>query len=184
MLKKIILGVVGLFVLLVIIGVASNGGSKKVGTNEQQPNQQVKPQPSKETKQEPYRIGDKIQMGKVILTINKIETSQGGQYSKPSQGNQWINLNLTIENTGSSQEYVSTLGQMFIMDDQSNQFQVAVTNKRLENAGSMGLDGAIVATAKKTDWVGFEVPTTAKGLKFQYNASFFSNNKILVDLGI
>jgi hypothetical protein len=55
---------------------------------------------------------------------------------------------------------------------------------KLENASSLGMDGALVAKAKKTDWVGFEVPKTSKGLKFQYNASFFSNKNILVDLGM
>jgi hypothetical protein len=91
---------------------------------------------------------------------------------------------MTIENTGSKQEYVTTLGQMFVLDDQNNQYQVAVTGKRLANPGSQGLDGAIVASAKKTDWVGFEVPKTAKGLKLQYNASFFNNKNVLVDLGL
>ncbi|HUQ85774.1 MAG TPA: hypothetical protein VM077_05595 [Candidatus Limnocylindrales bacterium] len=43
---------------------------------------------------------------------------------------------------------------------------------------------ALVAKAKKTDWVGFEVPKTATGLKLQYNASFFNNKNIVVDLGI
>jgi len=122
-------------------------------------------------------------MGNVILTVNKIEKSQSGDYVKPSEGNQWIDLNLTIENTGSSQEMVTTLGQMFILDDQNNQYQIAVSAKRLSNPG-MGLDGTIVAKAKKTDWVGFEVPKTAKGLKFQYNASFLSGDKIMVDLGV
>lgn len=123
-------------------------------------------------------------MGDVILTVNKIEPSTGGQYQKPSEGNHWVNVNLTIENTGSKQEYITTLGQMFVLDKDNNQYQVAVTDKRIENPGSLGLDGALVAKAKKTDWVGFEVPTTATGLKLQYNASFFSNKNILVDLGM
>ncbi len=134
--------------------------------------------------QETYKIGDKIQMGDVILAVNKVDTATGGQYTKPAEGNHWVDLNLTIENTGSTQEYITTMGQMFIIDKDNNQYQVAVTGKRMENAGSLGLDGALVAKAKKTDWVGFEVPTTATGLKLQYNASFFSNKNILVDLGI
>jgi hypothetical protein len=112
-----------------------------------------------------------------------VETSTSGQYTKPSEGNQWIDLNMTIENTGSKQEFITTLGQMFVLDDKNNQFQVAVTGKRLANPGSQGLDGAIVAGAKKTDWVGFEVPKTATGLKLQYNASFFNNKNVLIDLG-
>lgn len=181
--KKIILGIIGFIILIGIIGAIGGGSQKpqKVGENATvQSNNQLPSAPQ----QDIYKVGDKVQLGKVILTVNKVETSEGGQYTKPSEGNHWVDLNLTIENTGSTQEYITTLGQMFIVDDQNNQYQVSVTGKRLENTGSFGLDGTIVAGAKRTDWVGFEVPKTAKGLKLHYNASFYSNKKILVDLGI
>lgn len=122
-------------------------------------------------------------MGDVILTVNSVETSEGGQYTNPSEGNHWVDVNMTIENTGSDQEFITTTGQMFIIDSENNQYQVAVTGKRLENSGSLGMDGALVAKAKKTNWVGFEVPKSATGLKLQYNASFYSNKNILIDLG-
>lgn len=173
---------IGLLVLIVLGVIGSMGSdSKKVGTNSESESQtSSNSQPS----QQVYKIGDKVQMGDIILTVNKIETSQGAQYTKPSAGNQWLDINLTLENTGSSQEYITTLGQMFVTDSESNQYQVSVTGKRMENAGSVGMDGALIAKAKKTDWVGFEVPKTAKGLKFQYNASFWSNKNIIVDLGM
>ena len=174
-----------ILVILIVIGAIGSAGKdngKKVGeSNGATVAQSDTKQPEQQTV---YKVGDKIQLGNVILTVNKVETSTSGQYTKPSEGNQWIDLNMTIENTGSKQEYVTTLGQMFVLDDKNNQYQVAVTGKRLANPGSQGLDGAIVASAKKTDWVGFEVPKTATGLKLQYNASFFNNKNVLVDLGL
>jgi len=156
---------------------------QKVGSKDQpaQSSQQAN-NPADETTV--YAVGDQVQMGDVILTVNEVETSTGGQFTSPSEGNHWVELNLTLQNTGSDQEYITTLGQMFVIDDDSNQYQITVTGKRMENAGSMGLDGALIAKAKKTDWVGFEVPQNATGLKFQYNASFWNNKNILVDLGM
>ncbi len=58
----------------------------------------------------------------------------------------------------------------------------AVTNKILENPG-FGLDGAVIAKSKRTGWVGFEIPKSAKGLQFQYNGNIFGGGSILVDLG-
>ncbi len=171
------------FVVLIVIGVISSMGndSEKVGSNSE--NSQTSNSDSQEN-QETHKIGDKVQMGDVILTVNNVETSEGGQYTNPSEGNHWIDINMTIENTGSDQEYITTMGQMYVIDSENNQYQVAVTGKRLENSGSLGMDGALVAKAKKTDWVGFEVPKTATGLKLQYNASFYSSKNILVDLGM
>jgi hypothetical protein len=172
-----LLAIIILFIVISIIG--SENSSQKVGSN----NATSQSNGDTQQKNTTYKVGDKIKMGDVILTVNKIETSQGGDYTKPSEGNQWIDLNLTIENTGSTQQFVTTLGQMYVLDEKNNQFQIAVTDKAMQNPG-MGLDGAIIAKAKKTGWVGFEVLKMAKGLKFQYNASFFDNKNILVDLGM
>lgn len=176
-------GGIALLIIIVLGMIGSKGGeSKKVGSNDSTTTQTAANTNNQPT-QQMYKVGDKVQMGDVILTVNKVETSQGGQYTKPQSGNQWIELNLTVENTGSNQEYITTLGQMFVTDKDNNQYQTTVTSKRMENPGSLGLDGALIAKAKKTDWVGFEVPKTATGLKFQYNASFWSNKSIVVDLG-
>lgn len=176
----ILTGLLGIIVFFIVVGAigGSNNNGKKVGSTDG-----TTTEAQTGSEQAVYKVGDKIQLGDVILTVNKVETSTSGQYTQPSEGNQWIDLNLTIENTGSKQEFITTLGQMFVLDDKNNQYQVAVTGKRMANAGSVGLDGAIVAGAKKTDWVGFEVPKTATGLKLQYNASFFNNKNVLVELG-
>lgn len=183
--KKLLKGIGIVLLVLIIIGALGSKGSdsKKVGTSSDPTTTQKQTNPAKEEAQEVYKLGDKVQMGDIILTVNKIQTSQGGQYLKPSSGNQWIELNITMENTGSNQEYIATMGQMFVIDKDSNQYQTTVTAKRMENPGSLGLDGALIAKAKKTDWVGFEVPKTATGMKFQYNASFWGNKNIIVDLG-
>lgn len=122
-------------------------------------------------------------MGDVILTVNDVKISKGSQFTSPSQGNEWINLNLTIENTGSKQEYITTMGQMYLVDGEGNQYSIAVTDKLMESPNN-SLDGAVVAKAKKTGWVGFEAPITAKDLTFRYNASFWNDKAILVKLSI
>ncbi len=163
----------------IIIGMTSGGSSdsQKVGENNGDTSKQAE-----ETKDTTYKVGDQIKLDNAIITVNKVEYSQGGQYTKPTEGNEWVNLNVTVENTSSSQQYVTTLGQMFIRDGESNSYQIAVTNKALENPG-LGLDGAVIAKSKKTGWVGFEIKKGSTGLQFQYNASMWGSKNILVDLG-
>lgn len=175
--KKIILGAIGLFILIGIIGAAGGNKTEKVGENT--PSGSSGSQAK--TEEQKYKVGEQIKMGDIVLTVNKMEKSTGGQYTKPSEGNVWVNLNLTLENTGSDQEYITTLGQMYLIDKDGNQYQTAVTNKTMENINN-SLDGAIVAKAKKTGWVGFEATKTATGLVFRYNASFWNDKAILVTL--
>ena len=175
--KKIVKWTILAIIIVGILGsISSNKPTKVNTTNTQQ--QETKSTQNKETT---YKIGDQIKMGDIILTVNKVEYSSGSQFNQPSQGNKWLNLNITLENTGKSQTYITTLGQMFVVDKDGNQYSVAVTNKTLENPNN-SLDGAIVAKAKKTGWVGFEIPESADDLTFRYNASFWNDKAILVKL--
>lgn len=177
--RHIVLTIIGGVILIIILISASNSGTKKVGEN---PTTGSTNETNNTTGQQTYKIGDQIKIGNSIVTVNEIEFSSGGAYTKPVAGNEWLNLNITIENTSNEQQYVTTLGQMFIKDGEGNSYQVAVTNKSLENPG-FGLDGSIIAKSKRTGWVGFEIKKGVTGLQFQYNASMFGGKTITVDLG-
>ena len=121
-------------------------------------------------------------MGSAIISVNNFGFSQGSTYTKPAEGNEWLNLNVTIENTGSTNQYITTLGQMFIRDGENNSYQVAVTDKVLENP-SLGLDGTILPKSKRTGSVGFEIKKAATGLQFQYNGSMWGGGTVMINLG-
>ena len=179
--KKWWFWVVAIIIIFIIVGASSDSQQpKKVGDNSTDNNQDS--ETLSENSQSNYKVGDQVKLGNAILTVNEVKFSNGGQYSKPQEGNEWVNLNITIENTGSSQQYVTTLGQMFLIDKDNNSYQIAVTDKILENP-SYGLDGSIIAKTKRTGWVGFEVKKGVTGLKFQYNGSMFGGSNIIVNLG-
>ena len=133
--------VLAVIAFLIIVGIAGSPTPEKVG---EAPSQQTPSQP-KQT----FGVGDQIKLGSSIVTVNKVEFSQGGAFSKPAEGNEWVNLNITVENTSSAQQYVTTLGQMFVRDQEGNSYQIAVTDKILENP-TFGLDGTILAKSKRT----------------------------------
>ncbi len=176
MLKKILMGIGVLFLILIVVAAVGGGGTQPKKVGEVSKDGQEAPTPQTE-----YKVGDKVQLGKAIVMINSVEYSQGGTYHKPSEGNEWVNLNITIENTDSSDQYVTTLGQMFIRDGEENSYQVAVTDKTIENP-TFGLDGTIIASSKRTGWVGFEINKGAAGLKFVYKGSMWGGGTITIDL--
>jgi hypothetical protein len=168
--------VVGVIVLL-IIGSSGTNNKPQVVDSTGTP-QESEAQAEEQTT---YKVGESIKLKKSIITVNEFSFSQGGQFSKPTEGNQWVELNLTIENTDSAQQFVTTLGQMFVRDAEGNSYQVAVTEKAMSNPNNR-LDGAIIANSKRTGWVGFEVPKDVTGLQFQYNGSMWGGGTILVNL--
>jgi len=177
---KVITGILIFIILMIIIG-SGSGKGEKVSTQDTGAKVDVV-----ETKSDKpvsaYKVGDSIKLGGAIVTVSKVETSNGGQYSKPQAGNQWVNLNITIENTESTEQFVTTMGQMFLRDGDGNSYQVAVTDKVMESVNN-SLDGTVIAKSKRTGWVGFEVKKGAKQLQFQYNGSMWGGDNIIVNLG-
>ncbi len=181
--KKWWVWVVGVFVLLMIVGsTADESVTTKVGENHAVEVPQAETGSTGTAQSDVYAVGDKIQMKKSIISVNEVVFSQGGQFTQPQPGNKWLNLSVTIENAGSSQQFVTTLGQMFVRDGEGNSYQVAVTDKVMESPNN-SLDGAIIANSKRTGWVGFEVPEDVTGLQFQYNGSMWGGGVVLVNLG-
>ena len=174
--KKWWFWVLAVFVLFVIGSSAEPTPSKVTETTDDSVETE-----QTEQKKAVYTVGESIELGDSVVTVNEVQVSQGGQFSSPQPGNEWLNLNITIQNTDNSQQYVTTLGQMFVRDAEGNSYQVAVTDKVMESPNN-SLDGAIIANSKRSGWVGFEVPEGATGLQYQYNGSMWGGGTVLVDL--
>jgi hypothetical protein len=166
-----------IFVLLIVVSIFASGGddSPKVVDNN------TSLEKSSEESSTVFKVGESIDVGKAVITVNNFEFSSGGDFIKPTEGNKYLNVNLTIQNKDSSDKYVTTLGQMFIKDGEGNSYQVASTDKSVENINN-NLDGNIIADSKRTGWVGFEVKDGVENLQFVYNDSLWFDKKILVDL--
>jgi hypothetical protein len=164
-------------VIFIIIG-SSNSTPVKVGSA----GSTATGTPAAITQSTTFKVGDQIKIGDSYITVNKVDVTHGGEFSQPSSGNEFVSLNITIQNTSNTSQYVTTLGQMFVKDAGGNSYQVTSTDVTMQNI-SEDLDGTVIANSKRTGWVGFEVPAKDTGLQFQYLASEFGGNTISVDLG-
>lgn len=180
---KVLTVILGVVVFFIIVGsLGDSNTSEKVSNSQDNSQSKAMTEEKKEDDSaKVYKVGESIKLGGAILTVNEAKKSTGGQYSKPQPGNEWVNLNITIENTEDSEQYLTTLGQMFLRDGEGNSYQVAVTDKVMESVNN-NLDGTIIAKSKRTGWVGFEVKKDAGNLQFQYNGSMWGGGNILVDL--
>ena len=166
-----ILAVVAIIILVILVAKLSgkkNSGS--VTTPTLTPTQQV----------QTYKLGEKITAGSAIVSVNKIQVSKGTGKSVPGSGNEWLNVNLTIENTGDDKADIASTGTMTASDSSGNIYQSTTTDK---TSTTLTIDGTVLGKDKKSGWVGFEVPSGATGLRFEYNGSLFGGGPILVDLG-
>ncbi len=79
-----------------------------------------------ESVQEAFEIGDVIQIGNVIATVNSVRESDGNTVFKPDEGNTYYIVDMTIENKGSEAYNSSTMLQMSIVDGEAYKYDIAI----------------------------------------------------------
>lgn len=148
----------------------SNGGASSNNTGS---NDNV----SEEVK-EFYAVGEEVKLGDNVLVVNSVEKSAGSEWDKPKNGNEFVIVNVTIKNGGSSE--ISYNPFDFQMQNSQGQitdqaFTTINTDTAL-NSGSLASGGQVSGT------IAFEGPVGDEGLVLKYKANMFSSKEVKVKL--
>lgn len=180
---KILTGVLVVIAFLIILGaIGSSSGPRKVGENTPLPVGTSAAQPTTETAAAvttTYKVGEQVESKGFVFVVNGIRKDAGSGFIKPATGNVYLIPNVTIENKGSERTTISTLLQMYVKDSEGNKYTPTITQ---DATGKV--DGELLGEEKIKGDVGFEVPTTATGLKLYFQPDWLFGGTIVVDLGI
>lgn len=169
MIKKILIGLGILFVVIVIISMASGGSSTepiKVGENSNTSQEQ----------QKEYKVADIVKLGDREFVVNSVRRSGAFNYNTPDAGKEYVIVNVTIRNLGKDEVSYNPFD-----------FKVQDANGAQENSTFATLDdslssGTLAPNGKVTGSMPFEVPTGTNA-KLIFQPSFWSDQRVVVDLG-
>lgn len=133
-----------------------------------------------ETSQQTYNIGDVIQMGTTLLTVNQVTFPAGDQFNQPAQGNKFLVIDLTIENHSSAPISFSSLMQTWLKDPSGQKYDIDLMASVA--SGGSSPDGEIAPNEALRGQIGFQVPATATGLVFVFDADVWGTGKAFVAL--
>lgn len=171
MIKKILIGIGVLFVVIIIIGMAS-GGSKSEPTKVGQNNDNTS---KTQEQQKEYKVADVVKLGDREFVVNSVRRANALGYSTPKAGKEFVVVNVTIRNLGTDE--VSYNPFDFKVQD-ANGAQESSTFASLDDSLS---SGTLAPNGKVTGSMPFEVPEgTAAKLIFQ--PSFWSDSRVVVAL--
>lgn len=111
-------------------------------------------------------IGSTAESGGIRVTLNSVRRVTGG-FLPPDEGNEYIIVDLTFENSTDEEQTVSSLLSYSIRDDTGQKYGVAFTAETETTA-----DGSIPPGDKLQGESAFEVPLDANGLIFVYDPIF------------
>jgi hypothetical protein len=133
-----------------------------------------------ETEQQTYKVGEVIEIGTMLLTVNEVTSPKGDQFNKPSDGNKFVVVDLTIENKSDETVNISTLLQMSIKTAEGQKYSVDVMASTA--GGGSTPDGEVAPGEKIRGQVGFQVPEASTGLIFVFDADVFGAGKVAIAL--
>ncbi len=173
MIKKILIGLGVLFVVIIIIGMASGGSKsepKKVGENSNNSSQ------TQELQKE-YKTGDVVKLGDREFTVNSSKRSKTISYSTAKTGKEYVIVNVTIQNQGSDEVSFNTF-DFKIQDTNGAQTSADASSYSLEdslNSGSLAPNGKITGS------LAFEIPEGTNA-KLIFQPSFWSKDRVVIIL--
>lgn len=132
---------------------------------------------SEEVVDESLTVGDTVNFDGLEITLNEAYTSSGSDWETP-ENDQYVILDLTIENTTDETANVSTLLQMSMQDEASYNYDIALYT---ETKGS--LDGEVGAGRDMRGEVAFDVDQSGV-YEFIFEDPFASGQAIWTIEGI
>lgn len=149
---------------------------KKVG----QTSAKVEEKKEEGTKSKTFNVGDIVELKDLKVTVNKVYTVNGDEFNKPNDGNEYVAVDITLENTGKEETAVSSVMMFKVVDKDGRECEYSITGLAAAKAGQM--DGTLGAGRKMTGAYVVEVPKGTKGLELEFDSSLLSGGQVVVKL--
>lgn len=116
----------------------------------------------------PYKVGDTATTSGWQVTVYSAKDPwiSGNGMDTPAAGNRYVQVDVQVVNTTSSQEPFSSIMAFKLFDSTNRAFTEALVSTQPGPP-----DGTVPAHAAQRGFVTFEVPTASKGLVFQVQGS-------------
>ncbi|GAW28948.1 DUF4352 domain-containing protein [Carboxydocella sp. ULO1] len=166
--------------IILLIGLLSGCGQtitpEKV---EQQPGNAQNQSTQAPIKNEPkyFKVGEKVKMGDLAITVNSVKKSNGTQLFKPESGNIFIIIDAAIENLGNESAALSSLMMFKLADSEGYSYNQTI----LDNVKG-SLDGEVGPGRKMRGEIVYEVPKKAQGLEFIFEPNLLGFGQAIFKL--
>lgn len=113
-----------------------------------------------------FAVGEPAEVGDWTITVESVSTIEGNQFIEPEAGNQFLGVELTVENAGSDPVRVlRMLSQIQIETEDGETYDVSLTATTVAATEGQALPQAQIEPGEEvTGMVGFEVPEDATQL--------------------
>lgn len=171
-------------IVIVLIAIGSSGGEDKPKKAEEpiKKAESVKADASaekpKEEAPEPefFKVGETAETKSVKATVSGIEKPAGNEFNKPSDGNEFVMVNIEIENISDKELHISSVMSFnAYADDNVVDYSIMAQTAK---EGAKTMDGTIAPGKKLAGCISYEAPKDWKQLEIHFEPEAFRDTKI------
>jgi hypothetical protein len=133
-----------------------------------------------EQAQEAFAIGDVVEIGNWTITVHDVTYPEGDEFTKPEEGHKFIVVDLTLENTGTQADAVSSMMQMYVKDASGQKYELDLMASVA--SGGTTPDGEVAPGEKIRGQAGYQLPEEIEGLVFVFDGDVWGHGKVFVAL--
>jgi len=134
-------------------------------------------EPAETQQQQIFKIGERVEMGELVITVNSVVDSQGSEFLKPAAGHVFKIVDCTIENLSDQSQAISSLMMFKMADSEGYNYNVTITD-----SSKPSLDGELGPGRKMRGEIAFEVPTDATGLELIFEPNILGFGQAIFKL--
>jgi len=167
-----------IFVMLVffLIGTfSSEEDALKAAEDSSEPDISTEKKPANDVT-EFFKVGDSVETKAIRAIVTDIEKPLGDQFNTPTEGNEFVLINLILENIFNADISISSMLSFnaYVDDIALNQSFLAQISKE----GTNTVDGTIAPGKKIIGTLSYEVPKNWKHIEIHFKPNIYENTAI------
>jgi uncharacterized protein DUF4352 len=126
-----------------------------------------------------FKVGDQVKVGDSnIVTVNSFKTAIASEFEKPKSGNQFVVADVTVKNTSSESQSISSIAQFTLKDSTGQKYTETILSTATPP------DGELAAGDTVKGQIAYEVPAAQHDFTLAFQADIMSSGQTIWDLHI
>jgi hypothetical protein len=127
-----------------------------------------------------FKVGDVIKLSNFEVKVNKVFIAKGDEYTKATEGNEFLAVDCTIENKSNKEQSISSMMMFKVVDKDGRACEMSISGGMAAKSGQ--LDGIVGPGRKMTGAYVVEVPRGTTGLQLEFDAKVRSSGQVIIQL--
>src|SRR5690625_1774410 len=167
---------VWLVAIIIVIAIASGGGEDEERKGVETASDEK--EKSEDEEKTEFDIDEKVELDNRVIQVTDVEKSDGDDFDKPKEGNEFVIVHVSIENNGDKEVSYNPLD--FKMKNSNGQIE-DTTFTTIDSDSSLS-SGDLAPGGNVSGTLAFEQPIDDEELQLIFEASFWSDKEIIFNL--